>query len=76
VSDRPALRRRRDGRGRVLPARNQIGVGPGIVVLDGGTAKTLTTSTVQSDIYAFIVGQQGLMTGPGIQGSKITRINS
>jgi lipid-binding SYLF domain-containing protein len=36
----------------------EIGVGPSIVVLDEGKAKTLTTTTGQSDIYAFIFDQK------------------
>jgi lipid-binding SYLF domain-containing protein len=53
----------------------EIGVGPSVVVLDEGMAKTVTTSTVQSDVYAFVFGQKGLMAGVGLQGSKITKIN-
>jgi lipid-binding SYLF domain-containing protein len=53
----------------------EIGVGPSIVVLDEGKAKTLTTTTGQSDIYAFIFDQKGLMAGLGLQGSKISRID-
>jgi lipid-binding SYLF domain-containing protein len=34
----------------------------------------LTTTTLQSDVYAFIFGQQGLMAGLGLQGQKITRL--
>ena len=52
----------------------ELGVGPSIVVLDEGKAKTFTTSTVQNDIYAFIFEQKGLMAGMGLQGSKISRI--
>jgi len=52
----------------------EIGVGPSIVVLDQGKAKTLTTTTGQSDIYAFIFDQKGLMAGLGLQGSKISRM--
>jgi lipid-binding SYLF domain-containing protein len=51
-----------------------IGVGPSVVVVDAGTAKSLTTTTLQSDVYAFIFGQQGLMAGLGMQGQKITRL--
>ena len=36
-------------------------------------AKSLTTSTLQSDIYAFTFSQKGPMGGIGIQGSKITK---
>lgn len=52
----------------------EIGVGPTLVVVDEGVAKSLTTTTAKSDIYAFFFDQKGLMAGIGIQGSKITRI--
>ena len=50
----------------------EVGVGPSIVVVDAGVAKTLTTTTLKDDVYAFISNQKGLMGGLGIQGSKIT----
>jgi len=53
----------------------EVGIGPTVVVMDEGRAKSLTTSTAKDDIYAFIFGQKGLMAGIGLQGSKITRIN-
>ena len=53
----------------------EVGVGPSVVLVDEGMAKSLTTTTAQNDIYAFIFGQTGLMAGVGIQGNKITRIN-
>lgn len=53
----------------------EIGVGPSVVVVDEGTAKALTTTTLQSDVYAFFFDQRGLMAGVGLQGSKINRIN-
>jgi lipid-binding SYLF domain-containing protein len=53
----------------------EIGVGPSIVVVDAGAAKSLTTTTAKDDVYAVIFSQKGLMAGIGIQGSKITRIN-
>jgi lipid-binding SYLF domain-containing protein len=52
----------------------EIGVGPSVVVVDAGIAKSLTTTTLKSDVYAFIFDQKGLMAGIGLQGSKITRI--
>jgi lipid-binding SYLF domain-containing protein len=42
--------------------------------MDKGAAKSLTTTTGRSDVYAFIFSQQGLMAGLGLQGSKITKI--
>ena len=53
----------------------EVGVGPSIVVLDEGKAKTTTTTTMKDDIYAFIFSQKGLMAGLGLQGNKITKIN-
>ena len=53
----------------------ELGVGPSIVVVDEGMAKTLTTETLKSDIYVFTFGQKGLMGGLGLQGTKITRLN-
>ena len=50
-------------------------MGPSVVIVDEGFAKTLTTTTLQNDVYAFIFDQKGLMAGIGLQGSKITRIN-
>jgi len=53
----------------------EVGVGPTVVVVDEGKAKTMTTTTAKDDIYAFIFGQKGLMAGLGIQGNKITKTN-
>jgi len=53
----------------------EVGVGPSVVVMDEGKAKSTTTTTMKEDIYAFIFGQQGLMAGLGIQGNKISKIN-
>jgi lipid-binding SYLF domain-containing protein len=50
----------------------EVGVGPSIVVVDEGKARTMTTTTAQSGVYAFIFSQKGLMAGLGIQGNKIT----
>ena len=52
----------------------EIGVGPSVVLVDEGMAKTTTTATMKDDIYAFVFGQKGLMAGLGIQGNKVTRI--
>jgi lipid-binding SYLF domain-containing protein len=52
----------------------EVGVGPSIVVMDEGKAKTLTSTTAKDDIYAFTFGQKGLMGGVGLQGNKITRL--
>jgi len=53
----------------------ELGVGPSIVVVDEGVGKSLTSTTITQDVYAFIFDQKGLMGGLGIQGSKITKIS-
>jgi lipid-binding SYLF domain-containing protein len=53
----------------------ELGVGPSIVVVDAGVAKSISSTTITQDVYAFIFDQKGLMAGIGIQGSKITRIS-
>jgi len=53
----------------------EVGVGPTVVLVDEGKAKTMTTTTAKDDVYAFIFGQKGLMAGLGVQGNKITKIN-
>jgi lipid-binding SYLF domain-containing protein len=53
----------------------QVGVGPSVVVLDEGTARSITSATLTSGVYAFVFGQQGLMAGAGLQGTKITQLN-
>jgi len=53
-----------------------IGTGPSIVVVDQGAARSLTTTTLRADVYAFVFDQKGLMGGVGIEGSKITKITS
>jgi len=52
----------------------ELGVGPSIVVVDKGKAKSMTTTTLKDDVYAFIFSQKGLMAGIGLQGSKITKV--
>ena len=52
-----------------------IGSGPSVVVVDAGMAKAMTTTTLKSDVYAFIYGQQGLMAGLGLQGQRIVKFD-
>jgi lipid-binding SYLF domain-containing protein len=51
-----------------------VGIGPSVVVVDEGFAKSFTTTTARDDVYAIFFDQKGLMAGLGLQGSKITRI--
>ncbi len=52
----------------------ELGVGPSIVFVDEGMARSASTTTAHEGIYAFTFGQKGLMAGIGINGSKITKI--
>lgn len=52
-----------------------IGSGPSVVVLDKGAAASVTSTTLTEDVYAVPFGQQGLMAGISIEGSKITHIH-
>jgi len=51
-----------------------IGAGPSVVVVDQGMARSLTTTSMRSDVYAFVFDQKGLMGGIGLEGSKITKV--
>ncbi len=53
-----------------------IGAGPTVVVMNAGLAKDLSSTTLQSDIYAFIYNQGGLMGGLALQGQKITKLHA
>jgi lipid-binding SYLF domain-containing protein len=53
----------------------EIGAGPSIVIVDQGVGKSLTSTTITQDVYAFIFDQTGLMAGMGLQGSKITKLS-
>jgi lipid-binding SYLF domain-containing protein len=50
-----------------------VGTGPSVVLVDAGVAASLTTTTMKSDVYAFIFGQEGLMAGIGVQGQQISK---
>jgi lipid-binding SYLF domain-containing protein len=52
----------------------EIGVGPTVVLVDEGVAKNLSSSTLKDDAYAFVFGQEGLMAGISIEGTKISKI--
>ncbi|HUO21192.1 MAG TPA: lipid-binding SYLF domain-containing protein [Caulobacteraceae bacterium] len=55
--------------------RWQLGAGPTIAVVDSGMEANLTTTQLNSDSYAYVFGQQGLMAGVTVQGSKVTRLD-
>ena len=50
-----------------------IGSAPGLVMGDQGFAGSMSVTSFQHGIAAFIWGQKGLMGGLGLQGTKITR---
>lgn len=51
-----------------------IGTGPNVVVVDAGMGKDLSSTTLRSDVFAFIYGQKGLMAAIGLNGQKITKL--
>jgi lipid-binding SYLF domain-containing protein len=53
----------------------ELGSAPSLVVVDQGVSKSLSTTNLKKDIYAFFFSQKGLMGGLGFQGSKITEIH-
>ena len=53
-----------------------VGMGPSVVVVDAGVARSMTTTTLKSDVYAFIFGQQGLMAGLGFKGRGLLSLIS
>jgi len=53
----------------------EIGVGPSVVVVDQGMAKLMTTMNLDSDIYAFVFSQRGLMAGVGLRGNRIVAVS-
>lgn len=53
----------------------EIGTGPSITLMDHGRAKKVTSTTLNTDAYAVVFGQRGLMAGLGIEGTKITPID-
>ena len=53
----------------------ELGATPNLVIVDAGMAKSLSSTDLYKDIYAFFFNQKGLMGGIAIEGSKITKIN-
>lgn len=53
----------------------EIGVDGTVAVADVGAGGDLSSTTLQSPIIAFVFGQQGLMAGISLEGSKISRLN-
>jgi lipid-binding SYLF domain-containing protein len=52
----------------------EVGADANVALANEGLAYDATTSTIQDPIIAFVFGQQGLMAGLTLEGSKITKI--
>jgi lipid-binding SYLF domain-containing protein len=52
----------------------ELGADAKVALANEGLGYNVTTSTIQDPIIAFVFGQQGLMAGVTIEGSKITEI--
>jgi lipid-binding SYLF domain-containing protein len=53
----------------------EVGVGPSIVVVDESMGKSLTSTTITHDVYAFIFDQRGLREGSGCRARTSTKIS-
>lgn len=51
----------------------EIGSDPNLVVVDAGFGTSLSTTTLRKGVYSFFFGEQGLMAGISLQGTKITQ---
>ena len=52
----------------------ELGVDAEYAIANLGGAATLTTTTVNEPIYAVIFGQQGLIIGASVEGTKYSRV--
>lgn len=52
-----------------------VGSDPNVVVIDKGTGANVNSTTLSQQVIAMPFGQNGLMAGLALQGSKITRYN-
>lgn len=52
----------------------ELGTAPTIVVVDMGASGGISTTSAQSDMFAFFFNQKGLMAGLGLQGTKVSKI--
>ena len=53
----------------------EAGSGPTLVGGDQGWSTSMGTNDLQGDIVPIVFGQEGLMAGTSLQGTKISRIN-
>ena len=52
----------------------EMGVGPSVVVVNEEVAGGIFGTTLQSDAYAFVFNQEGLLASLNVEGAKITQI--
>lgn len=53
----------------------EVGADANVAVVNQGVAVDANSTTLQQPIVAFVFGQQGLMAGATVEGSKISRIH-
>lgn len=53
----------------------ELGGAPSLVVVDQGVSKSVSTTSLKKEVYAFFFDQKGLMGGLGLQGAKISKIH-
>jgi lipid-binding SYLF domain-containing protein len=52
-----------------------VGTDPNVAVIDRGAGATIDSTTLAKQVIAFPFGQNGLMAGISLEGSKITTYN-
>jgi len=53
----------------------EAGVNAEVTVVDTGTTGSLDTTTAQSPVIGFNFGEEGLMAGVSVEGTKVTKID-
>ena len=53
----------------------EAGVDADVTVVDTGATGTLDTTTAQNPVIGFNFGEEGLMAGVSVEGTKVTEID-
>ena len=53
----------------------EVGVEADVTVVDVGSTGSLDSTTAQSPIVAFNFGEEGLMAGVSVEGTKVTKLD-
>ncbi len=53
----------------------EAGVNADVAVVEAGATGSLDTTTAQSPVIGFNIGEEGLMAGVSVEGTKVTKVN-